>query len=192
MRHTSALVLGTLVLAGCASTSISTPASATADLKDASGRSVGRAVLTPTASGVQIVVDVQGLPPGPKAVHVHETGNCTPPAFTSAGGHFNPDKRQHGTENPQGSHAGDLPNLVVGADGAGRLVVTTDRLSLAGDGRPTSLLDADGSALVVHAGPDDLKTDPTGNSGGRIACGVVTPVKAAAGSNMRPAPPTGY
>ena len=114
-----------------------------------------------------------------------------PPAFTSAGGHFNPDNRQHGSENPQGSHAGDLPNLVVGANGAGSLVVTTDRFSLAA-GRPTSLLDADGSALVVHAGPDDLKTDPTGNSGARIACGVVTPVRAATGSDTRPAPRVGY
>ena len=194
MRRPSALVVGALLLAGCASTSTSTstpPTSATADLKNASGQSVGRAVLTPTPSGVQIIVDVYGLPPGPKGFHVHETGSCMPPAFTSAGGHFNPDNRQHGSENPQGSHAGDLPNLVVGANGAGSLVVTTDRFSLAA-GRPTSLLDADGSALVVHAGPDDLKTDPTGNSGARIACGVVTPVRAATGSDTRPAPRVGY
>jgi Cu-Zn family superoxide dismutase len=186
------LALGSLVLAGCASTSRSTPTSATADLKNPSGQTVGRALLTPTAAGVQLVVEVQGLPPGPKALHIHETGACTAPGFTSAGGHFNPDGKQHGSDNPRGAHAGDLPNLVIGSDGTGRLVVNTDRISLATDGRATSLLDADGSALVVHAAPDDLKTDPTGNSGGRIACGVVTPVREAAGADTRPAPRTGY
>jgi Cu-Zn family superoxide dismutase len=186
------LAVGSLVLAGCASASRSTPTSATADLKNPSGQTVGRAVLTPSGAGVQLVVEVQGLPPGPKGLHIHETGACTPPAFTSAGGHFNPDGREHGSDNPQGAHAGDLPNLVIGADGTGRLVVTSARISLATDGRATSLLDRDGSALVVHAAPDDLKTDPTGNSGGRIACGVVTPVREAVGSEARPAPRTGY
>jgi Cu-Zn family superoxide dismutase len=190
MRRLFPLAIGVVFLAGCASMSTSAPSSATADLKNATGQSVGRAVLTPSGAGVQIVVDVQGLPPGPKGVHIHETGTCTPPAFTSAGGHFNPDGRQHGSENPQGSHAGDLPNLVVGADGSGRLTVTTDRLSLT-SGR-VSVFDADGNALIIHAGPDDLKTDPTGNSGGRIACGVITAVPAAIGSDSRPAPRTGY
>ena len=170
----------------------SSPTSASADLKNSLGQSVGRAVLTPSSSGVQIVVDVQGLPPGPKGLHVHQTGACAPPGFESAGAHFNPDKRQHGTENPQGAHAGDLPNLVVAADGTGRLVVTTQRISLARDGSPASLFDADGSALVVHAAADDMKTDPTGNSGARIACGVITPMPTATGSDTRPAPRTGY
>ncbi len=188
MRRVS--VVGVVFLAGCASAATSTPSSATADLRTATGQSVGRAVFTPSGAGVHIVVDVHGLPPGPKGVHIHETGACTPPAFTSAGGHFNPDGRQHGSENPQGSHAGDLPNLVVAADGSGHLVVTTDRVALGS--RRTSLFDADGSALIVHSGPDDLKTDPTGNSGGRIACGVITATPAASGSDSRPTPRAGY
>jgi superoxide dismutase, Cu-Zn family len=185
------LLAAVVLLAGCASARTSTPSSATADLKNAAGQSVGRAVFTPSGAGVQIVVDVQGLPPGPKGLHIHETGTCTGPAFASAGGHFNPDGRQHGSDNAGGPHAGDLPNLVVAADGSGRLALTTDRVSLVPGGR-TSLFDADGSALVVHAGPDDLKTDPTGNSGGRIACGVITATTAASGSESRPAPRTGY
>jgi Cu-Zn family superoxide dismutase len=192
MNHTWVVVFGAVFLAGCASTSTSPSRSASADLKNPAGQSVGRAVLTVTSAGVQIVVDVQGLPPGPKGVHIHETGACAPPAFESAGAHLNPDKRQHGAENPLGAHAGDLPNLEVAADGTGRLLVTTQRISLAMDGGPTSVFDADGSAVIVHASRDDLKTDPTGNSGGRIACGIITPTPAATGSDTRPAPRTGY
>ncbi|PWU24422.1 MAG: superoxide dismutase, partial [Candidatus Rokuibacteriota bacterium] len=150
-----------------------------ADLRDANGQGVGRAVLTSTDTGVRITLDMQGLPPGAKAVHIHEVGKCDGPGFASAGGHFNPEKRQHGTDNPQGPHAGDLPNVTVGANGAGHLDTTTARISLAPN-LPTSLFDADGSALVVHAGPDDMKTDPAGNSGARIACGVIMAVPAGA------------
>jgi Cu-Zn family superoxide dismutase len=130
------------------------------------------ATLTQTPGGVHIVLEATGLPPGPKGVHIHEVGTCVAPQFTSAGGHFNPDKKQHGTMNPAGPHAGDLPNITVGADGRGRLETTTERVTL-GAGT-TSLFDGDGSALVVHGGPDDFRTDPTGNSGGRLLCGVVT------------------
>jgi Cu-Zn family superoxide dismutase len=98
-------------------------------------------------------------------------GKCEPPPFTSAGAHFNPGARQHGFLNPQGAHAGDLPNITIAADGTGRLETAADGLTL-GMGA-TSLFDADGSAIVVHAAPDDFKTDPTGNSGARIACGIV-------------------
>jgi Cu-Zn family superoxide dismutase len=192
MSRIPALVVGAALLTGCASAGTSSPTPASANLKNALGQDVGHALFTPTAAGVQIVVEVQGLPPGPKAVHLHETGVCAPPAFASAGGHVNPERRQHGADNPRGPHAGDLPNLVVGADGAGRLVVTTARVSLARSGAPDSLLDGDGSALVVHAGGDDMTTDPTGNSGARIACGVVTPAPAGAGPDVRPAPRTGY
>jgi Cu-Zn family superoxide dismutase len=96
---------------------------------------------------------------------------CEPPAFTSAGGHVNPGGRQHGLQNPRGPHAGDLPNIRIEADGSGRLESLNDRITL-GAG-PTSLFDGDGSALVIHAAADDLQTDPTGNSGGRLACGVI-------------------
>jgi Cu-Zn family superoxide dismutase len=180
-----------LLLAGCAPTTSSsvTGPSATADLRNASGQSIGRAVLTAAGPGTRVVLDLQGLPPGPKGVHIHAVGKCEPPAFTSAGGHFNPDKRQHGTENPQGPHAGDLPNVTIAADGAGHLDTTTDRVSLA-PGGSTSLFGPDGSALVVHAGPDDMKTDPAGNSGARIACGVI--VASPGASEGRPASRSNY
>jgi Cu-Zn family superoxide dismutase len=169
------VILGSFLLAGCASTkSSSSGPSASAELRNTSGQNVGRAVLTTDGAAVRIALTVQGLPTGAKGMHIHEVGKCEAPDFTSAGGHFNPEKRQHGTENPLGPHAGDLPNVIVGADGTGRLDTTTPRISLA-SGAPTSLFDADGSAIVVHAGPDDMKTDPAGNSGGRIACGVIVP-----------------
>lgn len=159
------------LLAACAAIVPSSPRMATATLRDAQGRLVGTAIFTRVGSAVRIVLEARGLPAGAKGVHVHEIGRCDPPTFSSAGGHFNPDRRQHGLLNPAGPHAGDLPNLTVGADGTGRLETTTERFTL-GSG-PTSLLDADGSALIVHAAPDDFRTDPTGNSGARAACGVL-------------------
>ena len=169
MRHAS-LILAALMVAGCASMQSGDNA-AVADLKNTAGQSVGVAQLTQAGNVVRIVVEARGLPPGPHGVHVHAVGKCDPPDFNSAGGHFNPLNKQHGALNPQGSHAGDLPNLTVAPDGNGRMETTTGQLTL-GSG-PASVWDADGSALVVHASPDDFKTDPTGNSGGRIACGVL-------------------
>jgi Cu-Zn family superoxide dismutase len=162
-----------MLLAGCATVTapLHSNVSATADLKNATGQSVGVATLTELSGTVRIVVDVKGLPPGPKALHIHAVGKCEGPQFTSAGGHFNPGKKEHGLLNPQGPHAGDLPNMTIMADGSGRMETATDRVSL-GVG-PTALLDDDGSAIVIHAAPDDFKTDPTGNSGSRIACGVI-------------------
>jgi Cu-Zn family superoxide dismutase len=148
-----------------------TQSSATADVKNTAGQSVGTAALTEESGGIRIVLEVKGLPPGAKGVHIHEVGKCEGPQFTTAGSHVNPDKTQHGTMNPQGPHAGDLPNITIGLDGNGRLETTTNRVTL-GSGT-TSVFDADGSAIVIHAGPDDFLTDPTGNSGGRIACGVI-------------------
>jgi Cu-Zn family superoxide dismutase len=163
-----------LLLAGCAGMTgrPATDNTAAAELKNATGQTVGQATFTQVGNVVRVVLEVQGLPPGPKGVHIHEVGKCEGPPFTSAGGHFNPQKRQHGALNPQGPHAGDLPNITVGADGKGRLESTTELVTLMGG--PTSILDADGSALVVHAAADDFRTDPTGNSGARVACGVVT------------------
>jgi Cu-Zn family superoxide dismutase len=140
-------------------------------LKNTSGQSVGTARFTQAGNVVRILVEAKGLPPGPHGVHVHAVGKCDPPDFNSAGPHFNPTNKQHGALNPQGSHAGDLPNLTVAPDGTGRMETTTEQLSL-GSGA-SSVWDADGSALVVHANADDFKTDPTGNSGARIACGVL-------------------
>jgi superoxide dismutase, Cu-Zn family len=162
-----------LTLAGCASMTqpATTENTATADLRDANGQPAGTATLTQVSGGVRIVIDAKGMPPGPHGVHIHEVGKCEGPQFTTAGAHFNPDKKQHGTMNPQGAHAGDLPNLTIATGGTGRLETLTERITL-GSGA-TSVFDADGSSIVVHAGPDDFKTDPTGNSGGRLACGVI-------------------
>jgi superoxide dismutase, Cu-Zn family len=165
------LILVVLLLAGCAGMGSGSDTAAVAELKNTSGQTVGTARFTQAGNVVRILVETSGLPPGPHGVHIHAVGKCDPPDFTSAGPHFNPTGKQHGALNPQGSHAGDLPNLTVGPDGNGRMETTTEQLSL-GSG-PTSVWDADGSALIVHANPDDFKTDPTGNSGARIACGVL-------------------
>lgn len=144
---------------------------AKADLKDAAGKTVGTATFTTSQAGVQVKVQVTGLKPGPHGFHVHAAGLCEPPDFKTAAGHFNPAGKQHGLDNPMGHHGGDMPNLVVGANGEGNATATLRGVTL-GDGE-ASLFHAGGTALVVHADADDGKTDPAGNAGARIACGVV-------------------
>jgi superoxide dismutase, Cu-Zn family len=168
------LLLGStvLLLSACAGMKArEEPLSAGAGLKDKDGKDVGVATLIQTQEGVRIAVTGYRLPPGPHGIHIHAAGLCEPPAFTSAGGHFNPEGKQHGRLNPAGPHAGDLPNLVVAPSGEGGIDITTKAVTL-GPG-PTSLLGEKGTSIVIHAGPDDEKTDPAGNSGDRIACGVV-------------------
>ena len=139
---------------------------ASATLHTVDGADVGMASVSEVAGGLRFTIDAKGMPPGTHGAHIHMTGRCDAPDFTTAGGHWNPTGMKHGSMNPQGPHEGDLPNLIIGTDGRGTLGITVPGATLAG------LLDADGSALVVHAGADDLMTDPSGNSGGRIACGV--------------------
>ncbi len=170
MKRLSLFVAG-LMLSGCATMPAGSP-QATAELKNASGEGVGTASFWEDASGVRIVTQVRGISPGRHGIHIHAVGKCDPPDFTTAGGHYNPGGKKHGLKSLVGSHAGDLPNLDVGTDRTGRLEYVTKLVTL-GPG-PTSLFDADGSALLIHANPDDEMTDPTGNSGGRIACGVLT------------------
>lgn len=156
-------------LAGCSAARSGLRANA--ELKSRDGKVVGMARLSERRGGVLVRVDARGLTPGLHAVHVHAVGKCDAPAFTSAGGHFNPMGKKHGQKNPEGAHAGDLPNMQVGKDGSGHLEVNSNAFTL-GSG-PSSVFDADGSAVVIHAGVDDYVTDPTGNAGDRAACGVI-------------------
>ncbi len=146
--------------------------SATTDLIDTSGNSVGIAELTEEENGVRVKVNVTGLPEGVHGFHFHEIGKCEAPDFESAGSHFNPTSADHGLENESGPHAGDLPNLEVGADGTIDEEFLAKLVTLA-SGQGNSLLREGGTALVIHAEADDGKTQPSGNSGDRIACGVV-------------------
>ena len=137
----------------------------------ADGSARGTATLTQTADGIDIVVKASGLQPGSHGIHIHTVGACTAPDFASAGAHWNPTNHQHGVNNPQGPHRGDMPNLVVDAKGVGTMDFALSRATLKGGEAP--LLDADGASLVIHSGPDDMRTDPSGNSGGRVACGII-------------------
>jgi Cu-Zn family superoxide dismutase len=148
------------------------PLAARAVLKDAKGATVGTALLVAERDrGVTVMLQVHDLPPGAHAFHVHAVGKCDPPDFQSAGPHFNPTGKKHGTKNPEGHHMGDLPNLEVSAAGKGEARALVEGASLAGG--PSSLFGPQGTALVVHQKPDDEMTDPAGNAGPRIACGVI-------------------
>jgi Cu-Zn family superoxide dismutase len=144
---------------------------AKAALQSADGKEAGSVTLTQTPSGVLLSLTVKGLPPGEHAFHVHAVGKCEAP-FTSAGGHFNPGNKKHGLLAAEGAHAGDMPNLHIPASGDLTIEVHNPMITLEKD-KPNSLFDADGSAVIIHAGKDDYKSDPTGEAGGRIACGVV-------------------
>lgn len=176
MKRTAAIVIG---LAGLIAFALATIAAASDDgaehasaiIRDASGNVVGEAHLTEDATGiVHVNVHVKGLSAGEHGIHIHAVGACAP-TFAAAGGHHNPLGHQHGLDNPNGPHAGDMPALTVNSAGVGHLDARTDRATISAG--PVSIFDADGSAVVIHANPDDQITDPTGNSGARIACGVI-------------------
>ncbi|MFN3475232.1 MAG: superoxide dismutase family protein [Blastomonas sp.] len=179
---TASLLAGTLALGACGSEAPTTPpvdtaadssATATAtsqqamaSLKTADGRDVGTVTATEMAGGISIAVSATGLTPGDRGIHVHTTGQCDGPKFETAGGHWNPVGAKHGLSNPQGAHYGDMPNLTIASDGTGKMEYMIRDAGLA------EMLDDDGAALVIHAGADDQMTDPAGDSGDRIACGV--------------------
>lgn len=155
-----------LALAACGAQTNEPAPGARAELVDASGNTVATATLFQEDNGVRVRIAEESVPAGEHGFHIHETGRCEAP-FSSAGGHFNPAARKHGFHNPQGPHAGDLVNLPASWSSGNVLETTSAGLML------ESLFDADGSALIIHAGPDDYRTDPSGNSGDRIACGVI-------------------
>ena len=144
---------------------------AKADLLNAKGAPVGTAVFTEKAKGLDLDLKVSGLSPGLHGFHIHNVGRCQAPDFASAGPHFNPEGKQHGWDNPMGHHLGDLQNLDVGPDGKANVKVMVPGVTL--EEGPKSLFHEGGTALVIHAKPDDGKTDPAGNAGARIACGVI-------------------
>ena len=171
MRGFAVAAIAGLVLTGCASPEknaryMAGHLRAQADLFLADGTRVGTGIAEEVEGDIRVIVEVKGLPKGVHGTHIHAVGKCEGPDFTTAGGHWNPTTHQHGKENPAGPHMGDLPNLHVNDDGRDELTLTLKGGTFAG------LLDQDGAALVVHAAADDYKTDPSGNSGGRIACGV--------------------
>lgn len=146
--------------------------SANADFMNAQGQKIGTAQIRPSGNGIEIDLTVSQLPPGTHGVHFHNVGKCDAPDFTTAGSHFNPTAKKHGKENAAGPHAGDLLNIEVAADGTAKATLVDPNVTL-GTG-PNSLFHEGGTALVIHAAADDYKTDPSGNSGARIACGVIT------------------
>jgi superoxide dismutase, Cu-Zn family len=168
-------VLGFLVVVGACHPKARagpTTVAARATMRNASGASLGVLFLENTAAGVRISGALTSLPTGIHGIHVHAVGKCDPAGFSTAGAHLNPAAAHHGLENPAGPHAGDLPNITVAPSGEAVVDLTTPRVSLTATGSG-ALFDTDGSALVIHAGADDQKTDPAGSSGPRIACGVI-------------------
>ena len=142
------------------------------ELKDAKGNSVGMAMISPAkGGGVSIDLDVKGLPPGEHALHFHAVPKCEAP-FTSAGGHFNPSNKKHGIQNPEGPHAGDMNNFTVDAKGTAKTTIVNTKVTMGSE--PNSIYANGGTALMIHAAADDMKTDPAGNAGDRIACGAIT------------------
>jgi superoxide dismutase, Cu-Zn family len=170
MRTLSILAAGSWL----AATSFAATKPVTVQLKDANGKSVGTAVISEVkgGDGVTIKLNLMNLPAGEHALHFHQNPKCEAPGFTTAGGHFNPDKKQHGLDNPMGHHAGDMPNFTVDAKGNAKKTVSDPSVNM-GDG-DHSIFANGGTALMIHAKADDMKTDPSGNAGDRIACGVIT------------------
>ena len=173
------ILMAAIGTALCLGVRASAQGNAMATLKDAQGNVVGTATIQASpGGGLQINFNITKLPPGQHGVHIHNVAKCEAPDFATAGPHFNPTNKKHGTQNPEGPHGGDIGgNLTVDADGTAKRVLTDPRLTLGPATDANSIWSGEGKSIVIHAAADDMKTDPSGNSGARIACGVIEKAK---------------